>query len=617
MPETDYADPGADEARFIAKAHAAVLEQTRKNEFDAAPYERATDLLELLPAATFVDDRVRLALDITLATRTDYRPDLSRRALYAAFPSGGELKDPCLKRKWFTFTGILEAASGNVERAIRFKLVALELCEQLKDSYGFQVEWMGFANSASGAGLYEDAVRYATIAVETKLGTETPLLGRGMVLINRANALMRLGRFAEAEADVSASLMSITHPPDASVRNQVILCQYMFADLRLESGDLATARNALEAASTWADACGVPQYKLQLERVWARLSAFEADVEQAVSKLQELLKQALELEAKFGQTSLDDTVLDVLHTLERVHREHGDLDGANNWLTAIGERLRTNAMKMLDALAGKPLLADERSVAAKMAEVDRYLQSRATAQLGTLETASPSWNYLIGLAASASGVEDSTKEHGVRVARLAGTVARELGLSKAMQRGIEAGCLVHDVGKISIPSSILAKQTPLDERETQLFRAHPDIGTELFERVKLPDQSVVRNVIRFHHHAYEGGTTPSVVKGEAIPLEARIASVCDRYDALVAGRPRRPAISSADALRELFELRSRDFDPNLVDVVIDVVRRLQRTHLDLQAYLSEEADTMEYFAMQRTLKRAAARAGERLSPSRT
>ena len=97
MPENDRIETnknlGADASQLIAEAHAAVLEQTRKNEFDAAPYERATELLESLPLTRFIDDRVQLALDITFATRTDYRPDLSRRALYAAFPSGGELKD--------------------------------------------------------------------------------------------------------------------------------------------------------------------------------------------------------------------------------------------------------------------------------------------------------------------------------------------------------------------------------------------------------------------------------------------------------------------------------------------------------------------------------------------
>lgn len=609
MPETDQAETNANpvggESRLIAEAHAAVLEQTKKNEFDAAPYERATELLESLPPAKFVDGRVQLALDITLATRTEYRPDLSRRALYAAFPSSGEIKDRRLKRKWFTFMGIMEAAFGNTDRSFRCKLIALELSEQLADLNGILAEWNGFANSASGAGLYEDAVRYATIALEVKLNSDAPWLeARGMVLLNRANALMRLGRYAEAEADVSASLMSIPHPPNAAVRNQIVLAQYMFAELRLESGDLSAARTALEAASTWADACGVPKYKLQVDRVLARLSAFEFGVEHAASKLRELLEQAHGMD----RSSLDDTVFDVLYALERVHREHGELDSANGWLNVIGERLRTNAIKLLEALEDKPLLADERSVAVKMKDVDTYLQSKAAARPEIVGVAPPSWTHLVGLAASASGVEDSTKEHGVRVARLAGLVARELGLSNAMQEGIEVGCLIHDVGKISVPSSILAKQTPLDDGEAQLFHAHPDIGAELLEHVKLAKQSVVLNVIRFHHHAYEGATAHSVANGEAIPLEARIASVCDRYDALVAGRPRKPAISSADALRELFEQRSRDFDPNLVDVVIDVVRRLQRTHPDVQAYLSEEADTMEYFAMQRTLKKAAERA---------
>jgi putative nucleotidyltransferase with HDIG domain len=598
-----------EESRLLAEAHAAVLEQSKKNEFEPAPYELATELLESLPPAEFVDDRVQLALDITHATRLDYRPDLSRRALYGAFPAGSELKNRSLKRKWFTFAGIIESGLGNVERALKYKLIALELCEQLKDAGGFCSEWMSFANLASGAGLYQEAAQYATVVIEAKGGSDPAWLHlRGSALLTRANALVRLGRYAEAESDVSSSLMSITYPPGAPVRNQIVFAQHLFADSRLECGDVSAARAALDAASTWAEACGVPQYKLQVERVLARLSARECGVHQAVSKLEKLLEQAHDLEAQLGHTSLDDIVLDVLHTLERVHREHSDTDGANEWLRRIGEKLRNNAAKMLDALSDKPLLADDTPITAKMQEIDQYLQSRATARPGTFGTADPSWMYLIGLAASATGAEDPTKEHGVRVARLANLVARELGLCDTIREGIEAGCLVHDVGKVSVPASILTKRTALNSGEQRLYEAHPDVGAELLERMKHPAQSVVRNVIRFHHHPYEGRTAHSQPWGDAIPLEARIASVCDEYDSLVAGRPRRPAISSSDALREVFGHRARKFDPKVVDVFVEVVRGLHRTHPDLQAYLAEEADSMEYFAMQRTLRRAAERA---------
>jgi len=215
--------------------------------------------------------------------------------------------------------------------------------------------------------------------------------------------------------------------------------------------------------------------------------------------------------------------------------------------------------------------------------------------------------HLIGLAAGASAVEDPSKEHGVRVARLAGLVARELGLSDTLQRGVEAGCLVHDLGKVSVPSPILVKRTSLSKAEQRLYDNHPAIGAELLESVKLPAQGVVRNVIRFHHHAYNGGTH-SQVRGEAIPLESRIAAACDEYDSLVTGRPRRPPVSTSEALSEIFEHRAGKFDPQVVDIFVEIVRDLQRSQPDLQAYLSEDAENMEYFAMQRTLKKAAERA---------
>lgn len=598
-----------DGARLIAEARDAVLEQTKKNEFDPGPYERATQLLESLPAAKFVDDRVQLALDITCATRIDYRPDLSRRALYAAFPADGEIKDLRLRRKWFTFTGIIEAHWGNVDRAFKYKIVALGLCEQLGDSLGFCVECVNFSSLASGSGLYEDAVRYATVAIEAKSDSDSAWLDmRSGALICRANAQMRLGRFAEAESDLLLSLMAITYPSIAAVRNRMVMAQYLFAEVQLERGDIAAARGVLYAASTWANACDVLRYKLEIDRVGARLSAFEHSMEKAVSTLTDLLERAHDLEATFGATPNEDVVLDVLHTLERVHREHGDVIGANRWLEAIGQKLRNNATKVLDALVDKPLFADGADINAKATEIDNYLRSRATAKPGSFGATEPSWTYLIGLAASAIAVEDATKEHGVRVARLASLVAHELGLTDAMRRGIELGCLVHDVGKVSVPASILMKQSALDAGELHLYDTHPEAGLELLVRVKHPEHGVVRNVVQFHHHSYAADTAQSLPMGEAIPLEARIVSVCDEYDSLVTGRPRRPAVSSNDALLEIFEHRSGKFDPKVVDVFVEIVRRLLRTHPDLQAYLSDEADSMEYFAMQRTLKRAADRA---------
>ena len=238
-------------SRLIAEARRAVLKQTAKNVFDPAPYQRATELLESLPPSKFVDDRVQLALDITVATRIDYRPDLSRRALYAAFPAGSELRDSRIKRKWFSFTAIIEAGIGNVEQALKCKLVALELCEQLKDSLGFYVEWTNFANLATGAGLYQDAVEYSSVAIKAEVETGPDWLGiRRSAFLNRANALIRLGRFAEARSDLCSCLMSLVHPLNALSMSHIVPAQYLYAEIQLECGDLSDARSALCAASS-------------------------------------------------------------------------------------------------------------------------------------------------------------------------------------------------------------------------------------------------------------------------------------------------------------------------------------------------------------------------------
>lgn len=592
-----------DESRLIAEAQAAVLNQSKTNEFEAAPYERATALLESLPVATIVDQRVQLALDITSATRTEHRIDLSRRALYAAFPVGSEITQPGLKRKWLTFASVIESNSGNVELAFKYKLLALDLCEQTGDDYGFFIEYCNMAGIASGAGLHLDAFQYANAVIEgTNQRGRDWLSLRGMAFGVRGNAHLRLGRLTEAASDYSQGLMCATHPPDANVRQQIILAQCSLAEIQLDKGNRAAAQAALEAATTWAEASGALRYKLQVQRVRARLLVSDGQLSAALHKLEALLEQAIQMEAEVGGTAYEDAVLETLYTLEKVCRDCGETEAANRWLNQIGDVLRTNATKMLDSIADKRLLRDRLPTISPVEEVDRYLRSKSAALPGAVNRTATPWVHLVGLAASASAAEDSTKEHCVRVAKLAGLVAAELGLTEEMQQDIQAGCQVHDVGKLALPPSILLKSKPLDVGERSMYDAHAGVGADFVERLMPEHGGTHVNIVRFHHHAYDGGAFGVSPKGESIPLEARIAAVCDRYDLLVVGRPRQTAVTSNEALRQIHQQRSLMFDPAIVDVFIDLVRRLRRTHSDLQMFLSEDASRIEYFVVHRALK---------------
>jgi len=522
-----------EETRQISDFRKLLLARSSELEFDPAPYERATVFLESLSRAEFVDDRVQLAWDVCVAIPIGGRPDIARRALYASFPAGSQIRDDLLKRRWFTAAGVFEAALGNIQRALKYKIVALELSAR-GEPHGFCVEWGNLATIMAGAGRYEEAIQYATVAIKANgIASEKLPELTGAGCMNRGTALFRLGRFREAAQDLGACLASISFPASGRMLERLIMAQYTSAEIALELGDRTIARAALQAATTWSDRSGMPRTKLALERVRARLSVGESGYEVGVSNLERLLRQAIELEGGLGEPVYDDLIHDILHTLERVCRERGDAVRADKWLNTLGARLRTNAAKIFAALEADTDLAEALGIDAKLAEVDRYLCSKSLTLPARSDAEPASWSYVIGLAASASSIEDSSKEHGVRVARLAGLVARELNLSSDLQSGLEAGCLVHDLGKVAIPPNILLKQTPLEAGEQQLYDSHPAAGAELIEKIKMPDPAVVHNVVRLHHHPYSGDLDRKSPKADAIPIEARIASVCDRYDALV------------------------------------------------------------------------------------
>ncbi len=168
--------------------------------------------------------------------------------------------------------------------------------------------------------------------------------------------------------------------------------------------------------------------------------------------------------------------------------------------------------------------------------------------------------------------DSSTEEHTRRVAALAVEVGEALGLSGARLRNLAIGGLLHDVGKLSVPSSILQKPGPLDDEEYEVIKQHPQQGQELLVELGGFDEQVGRLVLD-HHERLDGSGYPRGLGGVELDLETRILAVCDVYDALVSPRVYRGAWSNAKALSLLQDESGVAFDPRCVAALVSVVSR--------------------------------------------
>jgi putative nucleotidyltransferase with HDIG domain len=163
-------------------------------------------------------------------------------------------------------------------------------------------------------------------------------------------------------------------------------------------------------------------------------------------------------------------------------------------------------------------------------------------------------------------------EHSRGVVVLALAVGRELGLDARAQRDLEFGALLHDIGKLRTPDEILNKPGPLTEDEWAIIRRHPIDGQAMLDRIG-GALSHVGRIVRAHHERWDGGGYPDGLRGERIPLAARIIAVSDAFSAMTTDRPYREACSVDAALTELQACAGTQFDPVVVHALEAVVSR--------------------------------------------
>jgi HD-GYP domain-containing protein (c-di-GMP phosphodiesterase class II) len=165
-----------------------------------------------------------------------------------------------------------------------------------------------------------------------------------------------------------------------------------------------------------------------------------------------------------------------------------------------------------------------------------------------------------------------TGRHSEAVVDLSVEVADEMRLPRGARRNVEFAALLHDVGKIAVPKSIINKPGPLDDEEWEIMRLHTIAGQEMLDQIG-GFMREVGAIVRSSHERYDGAGYPDGLARDHIPLEARVVSCCDAFNAMTTDRPYRPARSDRDAVEELRRCSGTQFDPAVVDAVVTVVER--------------------------------------------
>lgn len=170
--------------------------------------------------------------------------------------------------------------------------------------------------------------------------------------------------------------------------------------------------------------------------------------------------------------------------------------------------------------------------------------------------------------------------HGTRVAHLVEALASVAGHGPDRARHWRRAARFHDIGKVAVPDEILGKEGALTPAENRVVRLHPEFGERLLSRWSSPTAELAATVARSHHECWDGSGYPDGLSGTDIHAAARMTAVADALDVMLTGRPYAQPISVSDALEELEADAGRQFDPDLVRLLVDDVGAVLRDRLE-------------------------------------
>lgn len=283
-------------------------------------------------------------------------------------------------------------------------------------------------------------------------------------------------------------------------------------------------------------------------------------------------------------------LMDGFETCRRLRAESGTMHIPVIMLTAIANS-PANRKKGLesgaDAFMAKPI--DEGELIAQVQSMLRIKQSEDTLRKERDNLENLVKERTFELRESLEGVENlleqtiqvlantvETKDpytagHQQRTAHIATSIAREIGLDKQRQKGVYMAAMIHDIGKINIPSEILNKPGPINDTEFSLIKEHPGIGAKIIEPIDFPWP--ISTIILQHHERLDGSGYPEGLSSDEIIEEAKILGVADVMEAMWSHRPYRAAKSIQDTIQELEKYSGIKYDSRIIDIALGLFRQ--------------------------------------------
>jgi HD-GYP domain-containing protein (c-di-GMP phosphodiesterase class II) len=548
----------------------------------------AADTLSELPDEPVSVDRVMCLL---LVTRYRYFCGNAFAGIAPAEQAvalAKRLGDPSLNAKALKMLGVVCTETGNYPGAVSAFTAALAPAQEGQDRVQ-EVEILSNLGLAHQyAGHYSAAIPCFERAVEVAEGANIPPSSRAAALSNIALACMHLRDLPRGLAAAERAVDALPAPADGPQRVVRALAECYYVRLLLEVRNLPLARERAKLARLYATGAS------ELSELFAEMIQGLVETHDSASRDIGLsrLQQAVHRSRKGATGALREA----LAMIVRGYEAAGQPNAALVYLHEVVQLNRDSRVRNvlqhhhlhlakfgrdLDLQAQAAIEEQKQELRFKRLSMDALRECMQVLEKNTV---------------AAELHDDDTGEHCYRVGALAKELALKKGMDPEMCTLIDLSARLHDIGKLRVPDSILLKPGRFTPDERAIMEKHCEHGWELIGEGGLAQLFVAQEIALNHHERWDGTGYPNKRQGCMIPLAARVTALADVYDALTHRRCYKEAWSVPDALREIASLRGKHFDPELTDLFLELVPRLQAQHGNLDAYLGAEARKNDFIA---------------------